>query len=110
MGPARANPGAGFPGPEAKNKGDWDGRPCASSAETQPAKTVLSLGSRRFHDRVKGCLSRLFDMDRAAIPGIAMGKGPLIGPAKAMERKYFFQNSTLFSLIRLCQASLATPV
>jgi hypothetical protein len=102
MGPARADPGAGFPGPEAKNKGDWDGRPCTSSAETQPAKTVLSLGGRRFHDRVKGCLSRLLDIDRAAITGIAMGKGPLIGPAKAMEDKYFVEISTPFSLILLC--------
>ena len=102
MGPARADPGAGFPGPEAKNKGDWDGRPCTSSAVTQPAKTALSLGGRRFHDRVKGCLSRLFDMGRAPITGIAMEKGPLIGPAKAMERKYFFKNSILFSLILLC--------
>jgi hypothetical protein len=41
-------------------------------------------------------------MDRAAITGIAMGKGPLIGPAKAMEDKYFAEISTPFSLILLC--------
>jgi len=102
MGPARADPGAGFLGPEAKNKGDWDGRPCTSSAETKPAKTVQSLGDHRFMDRAKGCLCRFFDLRRAPITEIAMGKGPLIGPAGAMENNYFSEISIPFSSISLC--------
>jgi len=54
MGLARAGLGAGLRDPDTKNKGDWDGRPCTSSAETQPAKTVQGLGQARSHDGDQG--------------------------------------------------------
>jgi hypothetical protein len=99
MGLARAWLGAGLPDPDTKNKGDWDGTPCTSSAETQPAKTVQGRGKPPFHDGAQGCANSLFSTDRAPITGVAMGKGPSIGPAEAMANNYFFKISILFKTI-----------
>jgi hypothetical protein len=105
MGLARAGLGAGLRDPDTKNKGDWDGRPCTRSAETQLAKTVKGLGKAPFQNGAQGCSNSLLKTDRAPITGIAMGKGPSIGPAEAMANHYFFKISILFKTITPACAS-----
>ena len=105
MGAAKASPGAKFLGPEAKNKGDWEGKPCTNRAEPQPANTVQSRGARPVHQGARGSFSSRFIADKAPITGVAMGKRPLIGLAEAMASNYFFKFSIFFQAIPPNQAS-----